>query len=78
MGSKDLKRVINQYLFAPLSDELVEQLHDIALMMTENIDTGKVETYARSFFFNEASYQFQYPFNLKSATFNSRAYLLTF
>lgn len=65
MGSKDLKRVINQYLFAPLSDELVELLHDIALMMTENIDTGKVETYARSFFFNEASYQFQYPFNQK-------------
>lgn len=65
MESKDLKRVINQYLFTPLSEEFVEQLHDVALMMTEIIDTGKVETYARSFFFNEASYQFQYPFNQK-------------
>lgn len=65
MGSKDLKRVINQYLFIPLDEELGEQLHNVALLMTENIDTGKAETYARSFFLNEVSYEFQHLFNQK-------------
>lgn len=62
MESKDLKQIINQYLFIPLNEELVEQLHDIAEMMTKDIDTGKVETYAHSFFTDEVNYQFQHLF----------------
>lgn len=58
MESKELTRAINAHLFVPIKETLVEQLHEVIILLTADVDTSMIEKYARAFFKNEADWSF--------------------
>ena len=59
MESKELKSVIDKYLFVPIDEELVERLHDVTNSMTIEIDSDIMENYVGAFFSNSVDLSFR-------------------
>ena len=55
MGRKELKTIINKYLFVPITDELAEQLHAVADTIAAETGFESASTYVRSSYLNQAS-----------------------
>lgn len=59
MGSKELKTIINKYLFVPIADEMAEQLHEVAGVIAAETGVENASTYIRSSYLNQASSSFK-------------------
>ena len=59
MESKELTRAINAHLFVPIEETLAEQLHEVTILLTSDVDTDMIENYTRAFFKNEADWSFK-------------------
>jgi len=60
MRSNELKQTINEQLFVPLDDNLVERLHEVTdlLIAETDTDTVTVENYVKDFFANTVNISF--------------------
>lgn len=65
MESKNLECIINTQLFIPLEEEQVKQLHEVTMLLIEDIDFEMVEDFTRAFFAKEVSSRFRKMFELK-------------
>lgn len=59
MVSNELTRVINMHLFVPIEKTLVEQLHEVTMILTADVDTDMIENYTRAFIKNEVDRSFR-------------------
>lgn len=59
MESKELRSIINRYLFVPISEELASQVQDVVVTLVSEITTEMVTKYAKSVFKNQVDWSFK-------------------
>lgn len=59
MDAKELIQAINAQLFVPIEETVAEQLHEVTILLTADVDTAMVENYMRAFFKNDSDRSFR-------------------
>ncbi|MBO6030464.1 MAG: hypothetical protein J6Q22_03240 [Prevotella sp.] len=78
MNSTELSRVVNRYLFVPISDDSAEQLHSVAISLAATLTVAEATSYVEAIFDNRAQTKFVLLFNLKyEDSFDEKIYLPT-
>lgn len=73
MKSRDLSCVINHYLFIPIDNDLVENLHVVAVSMASELTAENVAPYVEAVFHNKSYFTFVHKFKSKYAeTFDDK------
>lgn len=73
MKSRDLSCVINRYLFIPIGDDLVENLHVVAVSMAAELTVENVAPYVEAVFHNKPYFKFVNQFRSKyEETFDNK------